>query len=105
MSVKELTIIFLIALADMASTYSLMITHNTCSLERNPFPISMCEKVGYGAAWIWIPIEFSVIATVYEALKVLRKKLKALIKVEKIFLALAVVPVINNIINLLSSAP
>jgi hypothetical protein len=101
MSVKELTTILLIALADMASTYSLMITHSTCSLEKNPFLRSLCNEIGYGATWIWLPIEFSTIATVYVFLKKLRIRFRALIDVEKMFLVLTIVPIVNNIINLL----
>jgi len=101
MSVKELTTILLIALADMVTTYFLMITHRTCSLERNPFLRSLCEVVGYDSTWLWIPIEFSIIVLVYEALKRLRKKLRALIEVEKIFLVLILTPIINNLIHLI----
>jgi hypothetical protein len=105
MNIKELAIIFLIALADMATTYFLMITHSTCNLERNPFLRGLCNEIGYVATWIWLPIEFSIIATVYVFLKKLRIRFRALIDVEKIFLVLAVVPVVNNIINLLRTAP
>ena len=105
MSVKELAIIFLIVLADMTTTHMLMLNTNTCSLERNPFLRGLCNEIGYGATWIWMPIEFAVIALVYEGLKRLRRRLRARIEVEKIFLALAVVPVVNNIVNLLRTAP
>ena len=101
MSVKELAIIFLIVLADMTTTHMLMLNTNTCSLERNPFLRSLCNEIGYNVTWIWIPIEFSVIATVYEALKMLRKRLGVRIEVEKIFLVLILAPVINNAIRLL----
>jgi hypothetical protein len=101
MSINELITIFLIVLADMASTYSLMVTHNTCSLERNPLLRRLCEVIGYNATWLWIPIEFIVIAVVYKFLKKLRKRLIALIEVEKIFLVLTIMPIINNVIHLL----
>ena len=101
MSVKGLAIIFLIASADMVTTHMLMTMFNTCSIEYNPLLRSLCEEIGYGATWMWMPIEFSVIATVYEGLKMLRKRLGARIEVEKIFLVLNIVPIINNIINLL----
>jgi len=101
MSVKELITIFLIVLADMLTTYMLMLITNTCSLERNPFLRSLCNEISYGATWIWLPVEFSVIATVYGSLKKLRKRLRALIEVEKIFLVLNIVPIINNTIHLL----
>jgi hypothetical protein len=103
MSVKELITIFLIVLADMATTHMLMLITNTCSLERNPFLRSMCQSISYGATWIWIPIEFSIIATVYEFLKKLRKRFIALIEVEKIFLVLTIMPIVNNTIHLFTS--
>jgi hypothetical protein len=105
MSFKELITIFLIVLADMATTHMLMLITDTCCVERNPFLRSLCNEIGYGATWLWIPVEFSVIALVYEALKKLRVRFRALIEVEKIFLVLATVPVINNIVNLLMIAP
>jgi hypothetical protein len=101
MSVKELTTILLIALADMVTTYYLMITHSTCSIERNPLLRGLCNEIGYGATWIWLPAEFTIISLVYEALKRLRKKLRALIEVEKIFLVLILTPIINNLIHLI----
>ena len=101
MSIKELITIFLIVLADMATTHILMLIANTCSLERNPFLRSLCNEIGYGVVWIWIPIEFSVITTVFEGLKMLRKRLGVRIEVEKIFLVLILAPVINNAIRLL----
>lgn len=105
MNIKELIIVFLIALADMVTTNILMSMTITCSLERNPFLRSLCNEIGYGATWIWLPVEFTVIASIYTLLKKLRQRLGALIEVEKIFLALAVVPVVNNVINLLRTAP
>jgi len=101
MSVKELAIIFLIVLADMTTTHMLMLNTNTCSLERNPFLRSLCNEIGYNVTWIWIPIEFSVIATVYEALKMLRKKLGVIIEVEKVFIVLILSSIVNNSIHLM----
>jgi hypothetical protein len=105
MSVKELVVIFMIVLADMASTHMLISLTNTCCIERNPFLRSLCNEIGYGATWIWLPVEFTVIASIYTLLKKLRQRLGALIEVEKIFLVLATVPIVNNIINLLRTAP
>jgi hypothetical protein len=85
----------------MATTCMLMSMTNTYSLEHNPFLKSLCNEIGYGATWIWLPIEFSIIATVYVFLKKLRKRFRALIEVEKIFLVLTIVPIINNAIHLL----
>jgi hypothetical protein len=101
MSVKELTTIFLIALADMVTTHLLMLITDICSLGHNPMLRGLCEAIGYGATWLWLPIEFSVIATVYEGLKMLRKRLGARIEVEKIFFVLSIAPTINNSIHLL----
>jgi hypothetical protein len=105
MTAKELAIIFIIALADMVSTHMLMSLTNTCCVERNPFLRGLCNEIGYGATWIWLPIEFSIIATVYVFLKKLRIRFRALIDVEKIFLVLTIVPIVNNIVNLLRTAP
>jgi hypothetical protein len=103
MSVKELAIILLIVLADMATTCMLMSMTNTCSLEHNPFLKSLCNEIGYGATLIWLSIEFSVISLVYNGLKKLRQRLGAIIEVEKIFLVLATIPVVNNTIHLFTS--
>ena len=101
MSVKELTIIFLIVLADMATTYMPMSITNTCSLEHNPILRGLCNEIGYGSTWIWLPVEFIAIASIYILLKKLREMLGARIEVEKIFLVLILAPVINNAIHLL----
>ena len=101
MSIKELITIFLIVLADMATTHILMLIANTYSLERNPFLRSLCNEIGYGAVWIWMPIEFSVIATVFEGLKMLRKKLGVRIEVEKVFIVLILSSIVNNSIHLM----
>ena len=101
MSVKGLAIILLIVLADMSTTCMLMSMTNTCSLEHNPFLKSLCNEIGYGATWIWLPIEFIAISSIYTLLEKLRERLGARIEVEKIFLVLNIVPIINNTIHLL----
>jgi hypothetical protein len=101
MSIKELITIFLIVLADMATTCMLMSMTNTCSLEHNPFLKSLCNEIGYGATCIWLPVEFIAIASIYILLEKLRERLGARIAVEKIFLVLTIVPIINNAIHLL----
>jgi hypothetical protein len=83
MDFKDLFIVFIISLADMVTTHMSMVIFNSCSLERNHLIISLCEVIGYGATWIWLPIEFTVITLVYEGLKKLRKILGAGIKAEK----------------------
>jgi len=101
MSIKELITIFLIVLADMLTTHMLMSIHNTCSFEHNPMLRGLCEAIGYRATWIWLPIEFSLIVAIYEALKMLRKMLGARIKAEKMFIVLSITPVVNNVFHLL----
>jgi hypothetical protein len=101
MSVKELITIFLIVLADMATTCMLMSITNTCSLEHNPMIIGLCEAIGYGSTLIWLPIEFIAIASIYILLKKLREMLGSRIAVEKIFLVLILASIVNNSIHLM----
>ena len=101
MSIKELITVFLTVLADMASTHLLMLITDTCSLERNPMPRSLCEATGYGATWIRLPIEFIAIASIYTFLEKLRERLGARIAVEKIFIVLILASIVNNSIHLM----
>jgi hypothetical protein len=100
MSIKELIAIFLIVLADMTTTHTLMLITNTCSLERNPFLKSLCNELDYGSTWIWLPVEFIAIASIYMLLKKLREMFRVRIEVEKIFIVLMLAPVVNNLINI-----
>jgi hypothetical protein len=61
----------------------------------------LCEAIGYGATWIWLPVEFIAIASIYTLLEKLRERLGARIEVEKIFIVLILVPMVNNLIHLM----
>jgi hypothetical protein len=101
MHFKELAIVFLITLADMLTTNMLMSITNNCCLEHNLFLKSLCNEIGYVATWIWLPVEFIAIASIYTLLEKLRERLGARIEVEKIFIVLILVPMVNNLIHLM----
>jgi hypothetical protein len=101
MGIKELITIFLIVLAGMATTCMLMLITNTCSLEHNPMLRGLCEAIGYGSTWIWLPVEFIAIASIYTLLEKLRESLGSRIAVEKIFLVLILASIVNNLIHLM----
>ena len=100
MRAVELITILLIVLADATTTYMLMSITGTCSLEGNPLLRMLCEAIGYGATWIWAPIEFVALALAYEVFRRLRKRLGIRIEIEKIFIVLATVAIANNILHL-----
>ena len=87
-----------IAFLDMFTTYINMNLYNTCELEKNPVLRYMCSKIGYSAAWLWLPVEASVIALGYEGLKRLREVLGVGTAVENLFLVLLATPIANNIL-------
>jgi hypothetical protein len=92
--------ILMVALADVASTYVDMMVSGTCSGELNPVLRKMCEAIGPGATWLWLPIESSVIALGYEALSRLRRRLGSKIPFEKIFLLILLGVPVNNLARL-----
>jgi hypothetical protein len=87
-----------IAFLDMLTTYINMNLYNTCELEKNPVLRYMCSKIGYSAAWLWLPVEASVIALGYEGLKRLREVLGVGTAVENLFLVLTTITIANNIL-------
>jgi hypothetical protein len=87
-----------IAFLDMLTTYINMNLYNTCELEKNPVLRYMCSKIGYSAAWLWLPVEASVIALWYEGIKRLREAFGVGTAIENLFLALTTIPIANNIL-------